>query len=35
MARVPQALADQAKHYAGLQRQTMSAVVRDGLLVLF
>jgi hypothetical protein len=34
MARVPQDLADQAKRYAGLQRQTMSDVLRDGLLML-
>lgn len=35
MARVPLALADQARRYAGRHRQTMSAVLRDGLLILF
>src|SRR5712691_9290093 len=34
MARVPQDLADQAKRYAGQQRQTMSDVLRDGLQLL-
>jgi hypothetical protein len=35
MARVPLDLADQAKRYASRKRQTMSDVLRDGLLVLF
>src|SRR6266568_1743156 len=34
MARVPEDLADQAKRYASLHRQTISDVLRDGLLVL-
>jgi hypothetical protein len=34
MARVPQDLADQARHYAGRMQQTMSDVLRDGLLLL-
>jgi len=34
MARVPQDLADQAERYAGRKRHTISAVWRDGLLVL-
>jgi hypothetical protein len=34
MARVPQDLADRVQRYAGLHRQTISDVLRDGLLVL-
>ena len=34
MARVPQDLADRVQRYAGLKRQTISDVLRDGLLVL-
>ncbi len=34
MARMPEDLADQAKRYASLHRQTISDVLRDGLLVL-
>jgi hypothetical protein len=34
MARIPQELADQVKQYAGLHRQSISVVIREGLLLL-
>lgn len=34
MARVPQDLADQARRYAGLKQQTLSEVLREGLVLL-
>ena len=34
MARIPQELVDQVKRYAGLHRQPISVVIREGLLIL-